>query len=273
MLGYGLAFASVEGDELSLSEDLEQAHKAFRDAHYALKAFVHDSKRGVASALEMAASTQERFAIHLRGDVPPPPPGVPESELVQVELSLEQLEVVADLWDRHVALIEARYPTMLLEMALIYLMALFDAFVADSYTAVLVARPEKLKSKKQLSYEVALSFEDRESMIRHMASREINEIGYKSLRDQIAYYEDHFDVDLRHSDEFSVEQLVEISARRNLLVHNNGVVNGIYVTLVPGTTTRLGERINSDDSYWEDACAVIDSAAAETRRLLLEKFA
>lgn len=120
-----------------------------------------------------------------------------------------------------------KYPHLLMSMAFIYLIALFDSFLTDVFAAVLIERPETLKSKKQLTYDRILELHQKGELVEFMARREINELSYKSMADQFDYYKAKFNIDLADSN-VELAALVEIRARRNLLVHNNGVVDDIY---------------------------------------------
>jgi len=82
-----------------------------------------------------------------------------------------------------------------------------------------------------------------------MARREINELSYKSMADQSDYYKAKFNIDLADSG-VELAALVEIRSRRNLLVHNNGIVNDMYMETVKYTTYNLGERVEITFDYW-----------------------
>ena len=51
----------------------------------------------------------------------------------------------------------------------------------------------------------------------------------------------------------SIEELTELRSTRNLLVHNNGVVNHIYLEQVAGAQYGLGERLSINAAYFEAA--------------------
>lgn len=51
------------------------------------------------------------------------------------------------------ASMQKRFPSVLLEMAFIYRVALFDAFVPDMLTSLLIGKPEMLRSKKQMTHQ------------------------------------------------------------------------------------------------------------------------
>ena len=72
------------------------------------------------------------------------------------------------------------------------------------------------------------SIEDAEE---YLVSREIDAILYEGVDEQLAYFNRRLNVDLNP---LSVERplLIEIFQRRNLLIHNNGVVNRQYLARV-----------------------------------------
>jgi hypothetical protein len=215
------------------------------------------------------ASVHAKIVARLEGKPPPPP----EPGDVFIPLTDEEAKWLKDLAENYLQH-AGRFRTMLLDMALVNLVALLDAFLADSFTAVLAARPEMLRSRqRQLSYETVLSFDDYEQLTTHMAQREIGGTSYKSMPDQLAYYKQRFNVDLEQTEDVSVPDLVEAVARRNLLLHNNGVVNLTYLALVPQARASIGDTLEVDDAYWERAAENIPRAAREVGSALRVHFA
>lgn len=167
---------------------------------------------------------------------------------------------------------KAMYPTLTLRMSFVYLMALFDAYLSDTFEAVVRSKPEVLRSKKQLTYEKALEFSSMEDLIKYLAMREINELSYRSIKDQVDYYRDRFGFAISECG-VSVDTLTELRARRNIFVHNNGMVNHLYLELVPLTAYTLGEIITVSSEYFEDAVRTLGQVASFATTSLTEKFA
>lgn len=158
------------------------------------------------------------------------------------------------------------YPNLMLRMSYIYLMSLFDAFVSDVLESVIKSRPEMLRSKKQITYEKALEFSSIDEMVEYLARRELNELGYKSIKEQSDYYRERFGIVLSDSG-VSIEMLAELRCRRNILVHNNGVVNHIYLEQVPYSNYSQGEMLPVELGYFK---AAEKSLCAVARFLVLE---
>lgn len=62
--------------------------------------------------------------------------------------------------------------------------------------------------------------------------------------------------------ETDLNTLVEIYQRRNLVVHNNGVVNSLYMSNVSQeyrNRVRIGQRLRVDEDYFSTACDIYES--------------
>lgn len=161
---------------------------------------------------------------------------------------------------------------MLFEMAFIYLLAAFDAYVADVFGAAMRSRPETLKSsQKQLTYQIIVEQHERGALLDYMVQRELHELSYKSIGDQAEYFKKKFKIDLQDSG-VSVETLTELRACRNALVHNAGVVNYLYLDAVRASEYRLGERVKVSEHYWSAAFGSIYRVAEFLLDALVAKF-
>jgi len=193
-----------------------------------------------------------------------------KSTTISVVLSDEELTVLQASVKEAVSRVR-KHPTLLLNMAFIYLLAIFEAFLADVFRVVLQARPEMLRSNKQLTYQAIVSLGSKDELISHMAARELHEIGYGSTRDQWSYYRDRFGVDLAKAG-IAIEKLIEMYAERNLLVHNNGLVNNIYLESVRTPKFKKGGRVEITLDAWNDFAQTVEKAASFVKKTLLRRF-
>lgn len=92
--------------------------------------------------------------------------------------------------------LKRRFPELLLEMAFIYRVALFDALLPDVLNAVLVSRPDMLRSDKKLSHEKILDCPDMPSLIAIMAQKELQSVSYQSTSDQQVWVKKHLGIEL-----------------------------------------------------------------------------
>lgn len=246
------------------------AHKIYSDSVAILSAYVRDID-GAIKKIQADRDTLVNKLVAVRAGEPYPIPNPPGEKLITLKLSDEQADLIIDAMKLAQSHAE-NYPNLAFRMSFVYLIALFDAFLTDIFEAVVKNRPEMLKSKKQISYEKLLEFSSLESLVEYLAKRELNELSYKSLKDQADYYQDRFGISLGDSG-VSLDVLVELRAARNLLVHNNGVVNHIYLEQVPHSSYSLGESIKVDSSYFVSAVKSLSKVVAHIVAKLTEKHA
>ena len=135
--------------------------------------------------------------------------------------------------------IEVRYPRLANNMILIYLTTLFEAFVLDSVRAVITGVARDLRRGQGRD---AVN-----GLLVRLLRRQVTDLGFRSIQVKLRFVEDTLGVDPRGYPETPAD-LEELYATRNLLVHNGGVVNRKYLSLVRGSRLRVGETRPVDDS-------------------------
>ncbi|MFZ1010405.1 MAG: hypothetical protein WAN65_26435 [Candidatus Sulfotelmatobacter sp.] len=250
---------------------IDEIHERFRTASSDISLFVSDVQRG----FKFLARQHEQLTGKLNPQAEESSQALqrtPGEELVTIKVSRKELSLLQKVMHWKSDRMKA-YPKLLLSMSFIYFVAAFDAFLADALGAVLLYRPEMLRSsKKQLSYEAIISFANREDLVGHMAARELNEVGYWPVKAQWTYYYERFGIDLTASP-VSLEKVVEMVAGRNILVHNNGIVNEIYIAAVPATKLSRGDTFEISEALWLDFSDDLSKLALHCRNSLVEKFA
>jgi hypothetical protein len=75
---------------------------------------------------------------------------------------------------------------------------------------------------------------------------------YKSFRNQLNSIQQNFKIDFfKLMGGNRVNELVEIRATRNLIVHNSGIVNDLYLSIVVASTFVEGQKRPLDITYFE----------------------
>jgi hypothetical protein len=241
--------------ERSLAVRIAQHYWSFWERVRLLDSFVTESSSHYGTEALQAERLRDKLRRWRAGEVVEPEP----DPAVSVELSEQELELLVEVLTYRLQSLTA-YPKMTHEMALIYLVALFDAFTVDCLSSVLAERPEMLRSSKQITYERALEFEDRAALIAHLIEREMIDVGYKSVADQAEYIHQKLNIRLEESG-VTIAELTELHARRNLLVHSRGVVNSVYIAATRNNVTRVGDRLTVDDAYLKRALDALDMVA------------
>jgi hypothetical protein len=251
-----------------LHNTLDALLHSFKQSLTNLGIFMIDAQKGLEQQREMARDIVTKLEGATAGKSKR---GRTPKGSVRVKFNEKEMQVLRDVMSSWTQA-GKHYPALLAEMAFIYLLAIFDAFMTDVFLAVLTARPEMMRSsKKQLAYETILAFSDTKDLTAYMAQRELNEIGYKELSDQLSYYKERFGIDVLGSG-IALDDLQRIRMNRNLLVHNNGKVNAIYVKTVANSGYKLGDRILVSPQNWRDARQVLQKIAVFVHIRLLKKF-
>lgn len=256
---------------MDLTNELTRISDVYLKSSFHLSSFVSDVQHGLKDTLSRNAHLHGRVKAFVDG-TPPAPPQDPHADLIEIRMTDDELAALFGIVDDHMEGVR-RYPTMLLNASFIYLVALFDAFVSDSLTAVLRARPEMLRSNRKLSYETILAATDRDDLIAHMAEREVGEFAYQSFRAKSSYLRDRFGIEMPSPEEADLDTVVERLARRNLLVHNNGFVNSAYLDSVRQDPPVVGKQLEVTEPYFNVAAQEFIAMARHLTRTLTEKFA
>ncbi|MBF8267369.1 MAG: hypothetical protein HW388_877 [Dehalococcoidia bacterium] len=136
----------------------------------------------------------------------------------------------------------------------------FETYVAALLALIFQKRPETLKSSRTVRLETVLSYSTMTDFIGAEAERRVQEMSYLGL--------DRLSEDLEESLGFglftSAEDLtraVRITATRNLLVHNRGIVNRVFLSRVKDTPRKLGDKISLElNQALEEAVFLINHA-------------
>jgi hypothetical protein len=147
--------------------------------------------------------------------------------------------------------------------------SLFEDFLFGLLRYWLAAYPDSL-SNKQVEMSAVLNAPDKAAIVLTVVEKELNELKYKRVGKWFEYLERL--AKLGCPTDEAIERLAEIKASRDILVHNNGVANAIYVEKA-GRLARCqdGEKLEISEQYhrecWEIIRNVIHdlSAAALTK--------
>jgi hypothetical protein len=145
-----------------------------------------------------------------------------------------------------------------------HFVSLFEDFVFELLRYWLAAYPASL-SKKQVGMGAILKAPDKSAIVLTVVDKELNELKYERLADWFAYLERLTNLGCPTVDE--IENLAEIKASRDILVHNNGFANTTYVSKA-GTRARFmdGEKLDIPEQYhrasWETISKVIRDISA-----------
>lgn len=119
--------------------------------------------------------------------------------------------------------------------------------------------PERLNSRK-LTLDEIVSLGNLEEAKRYIIDSEVEGLLRKSFNEQLNYFKCDIGMDFSSIEKY-IGEVNEIFQRRNLLVHNDGIVNSVYeknVKIDFRKSTLKGSRLHTDNEYIAKALDTIE---------------
>ncbi|MFQ2616764.1 hypothetical protein ACK3ZU_18330 [Aeromonas caviae] len=152
----------------------------------------------------------------------------------------------------------------------------FDNFLGSLLRVLYTSRPELLNdSSRQITYSDLLGFDSLNDAKEHVLEKEIESVLRKSHADHFSTLESKFNIQLRKGLDIWSD-FIEITERRNLFVHANGVVSSQYLKVCKqnGYDTKnisLGKRLTVDIEYLSHAYKIIYEISVKLAHVLWRK--
>lgn len=154
----------------------------------------------------------------------------------------------------------SEFNNVVLKSIVIHACSIFDTFI-NKLLDLLYKRDTRIlkSSKKQISYETLFSASSLEEIIQQIIEMEIHSQSYRNIKERVLQIRDTFGLKLNEIEDdpkFFVEEinlnaLMEIFAVRNIIVHNGGIINKTFKTIVTDEKYRLNHLITIDeDMVW-----------------------
>ena len=137
---------------------------------------------------------------------------------------------------------------------LIMLITRFEEFISNFISELYTLYPHKYLDKQQILFSEIESL-GIEAIRQKIIAREVDSIMRESYVEWFKLFESHgmkFD-----SCKTAMEKLKEIYARRNIVVHNAGRVNEIYIKNVPDTPHAVNDHLSINDKYLNEAFTTV----------------
>ncbi|AWM17222.1 hypothetical protein DKG76_10815 [Bacillus inaquosorum] len=166
---------------------------------------------------------------------------------------------------------------------LIDAVARFEFYWGEIVTMVYKAYPHKLQSNKQSSNNVTdgtklmsyiVESISREEIINKIIEEKVRSLFYGKPTDLFTKksfkleFADHFETNYKKELMF----FSEITARRNLFVHNNGIIDSKYIKEASNSNYNIGEKIPLTENYLRGVIALLEGLSAEATSIIIENI-
>lgn len=165
----------------------------------------------------------------------------------------------------------------LFENLIVTAISYFESFLFAVLQLVLLAHPKKLTLnvrgmdiKKEIPLDILLDTDNREDALREVIERQLSSLSYATPKAYLEYLNSITGVDT--SDPAFLDY-VEIKATRDVVIHNSGIINDVYLSKV-GNRKRgeVGGRLVINDQYFNHCIATLKRLSGIIRRDLDKKF-
>lgn len=156
-------------------------------------------------------------------------------------------------------------------MSVINAVARMEAFLNDIFDALLSSNKKTLISDKQLSYKEILEYDNIDELVEFIKQKEILEFSHASFGSKLKILEKKFNLKF-HEIQSRKAEINEIFITRNILLHNNGVVNLAYQNGNPKSKFELGQKRIIDEKYTRRVFMQLIDVGGEIYNKVLGKF-
>lgn len=190
--------------------------------------------------------------------------------LINLRRSIE-INRYSSLGDNH-----SKYVNTINRSIIIYACSIFDNFLNQTIKSLLLIFPIKLSTEKNSIPYHEFILNTKEKIIESLIEKEIYEWSYKRIDERIKDLSTKFELDFEYSTDqtnfFSNQiNLIEITrsfAIRNIIVHNKGIVNKLFIKNVPDSSYLLGETISIDTNLIANiVTGLINTTSCITRQV------
>ena len=161
---------------------------------------------------------------------------------------------------------------------LVSLISQYDAYLGRLIRHIILCKPEILNgSEKNLSFATLISFKSIEEAREHILEKEIEGVLRLSHADQFEWMEKKFGLPLTKNLK-SWPLFIELTERRNLFVHTDGVVSSQYITTCKNHNYPIdvdlneGQRLGVPQEYFQKAHAIILEIGVKLGHVLWRKI-
>lgn len=171
----------------------------------------------------------------------------------------------------------AIFSATLPRMALVSVVSLFDAYLTRILKSVYSVKPEILNGcTRQINFTDLVAFGSIDAAREHIIDKEIETVLRDSHAAQFAWLEKKLNMKL--TDLPSWKDFIELTERRNLLVHADGIVSSHYLEVCKEHKVELdknlkrGDRLEVDEKYYINACNCVTEIGIKLSQVLWRKL-
>jgi hypothetical protein len=167
--------------------------------------------------------------------------------------------------------------TIIPRMFIVTLVCQFDAYIGKLVAEVCKTLPTILKnSERKLTFDQILNFNSIDDVKEYLIGKEVESVLRDSHDEQISWFENKLKLNLRENQELLC-RFFEITERRNLFTHNDGIVNENYIKNCKRFNINInglknGEKLSADLEYYNNAVNTLIEIGTKLGHIIWRKI-
>lgn len=147
----------------------------------------------------------------------------------------------------------SQYERGVFESNIISIVSRIEAFIQDCLAITIADQPEKLSiiEKSGIPLDLFLAHEDRAALLERLIAMRCQELMFARPADYLAKVAQVLSIKIPND---RIENYIELKATRDILIHNQGVINRLYIDKA-GSKARgqVGDPLIIDEDYFGEA--------------------
>ena len=234
---------------------------------------------GIDKEVEQANEILEKFA-----DLKGKPGRVPKDYKQQFEINEkekkekdEETKYVINMDDRTALLLKntmifaknnkIELNNHLYSIMLVYAWGSFETYLLMLFEELFEKNPNMLKSSESISYKEVI--ENEKEIFQHIINKELEKIGHFSLDKYLDYLKKKLNLVFPRN---TIDRLNSIYLLRNIVAHNTGIVNKVYLDKIPKGVRIRNNEILLSKTFIEKTLSLINATTSKTEKYVIEKF-
>jgi hypothetical protein len=219
---------------------------------------INDTHIFLEQATSLLREAQEQLDTATKGDKKYYVPSISEEKKPKKKFANRTDAELKEIYDRFLS-------RALYENLIVTVVSLFESFLFDVLRLIISAYPDKLKSnvdgkevKREFSLDILLNVSTREEAIGQIIEQQLIGISYAKPKVYLKYLKNIAGV---ATGDPAFKDYIEIKATRDLITHNLGIINNMYIEKVAdidGTTRGvINDQIRIDAEYFSHCIATL----------------
>jgi hypothetical protein len=157
----------------------------------------------------------------------------------------------------------------------------FEGYITDLMAIVYRQYPARLRGdgsepsvREVTLMEIVLASLSRDEIIEHLIEERTRSIFYGNPIDVFSRDKARLEFKTYFTEKHSqaIEQLQEVIARRNIIIHNQGAVDRKYLRETRSSSARLGQKLGVDGKYLRNSLYLLRGIGACAAKLIIENI-